>query len=57
MLLTESDPQKLDRLASASAKLTDEGFALADRPKPAYRKSPPKQERRSYRVEPIGVAP
>jgi hypothetical protein len=34
MILTERDPQKLDRLASASMRLSDQEFALAGRPKP-----------------------
>lgn len=35
MLLDETDPAKLDRLAAASMRLSDQEFALANRPKPA----------------------
>ena len=41
MIQSETDPQKLDRLAAASMRLSDQEFALAGRPKPGPRKPLP----------------
>ena len=38
MLEAEDDPQRMDRLAAASMRLSDQEFALADRPKPGNRR-------------------
>lgn len=44
MLLTESDPQRLDRLAAASSRLAEQERVLAGRPAPgAYRPSAPRR--------------
>lgn len=51
MLLTEEDPQRLDRLAAASMRLSDQEFALANRPKPANAR--PTQSRPAARPEPL----
>jgi hypothetical protein len=56
MILAETDPQKLDRLASASMRLSDQEFALAGRPKPANRKVPPERTQRIW-PEPILYQP
>jgi hypothetical protein len=38
LMLTESDPQKLDRLASAQARLSEQERVLAGRPLPGLRR-------------------
>ena len=38
MMMKESDPQKLDRLAAAQARLSDQEFKLAGRPYPGNRR-------------------
>ena len=45
MLMHETDPAKLDRLAAASMRLSDQEFALANRPKPGQRRPGPEQPR------------
>ena len=51
MLMEEMDPQKLDRLASASSKLSTVERELAGRPSPgAYRPSTPRRR-------PVGMVP
>lgn len=45
MIENESDPQKIDRLASASMRLSDQEFALSGRPKPGPTKSLPPRRR------------
>ncbi len=58
MLECEEDPQKLDRLASALARLSEIERQLANRPLPGSLKpSQPRQQQRSATVEPIGPAP
>lgn len=44
MVLTETDPQKLDRLASAQAKLADQERILSGRPLPGSRRPKPERE-------------
>jgi hypothetical protein len=48
MIQQEKDPQKLDRLAAASARLSDQEFALAGRPKPGNRKPGPEARRSTW---------
>ena len=55
MLLTETDPQKLDRLACASMRLSDQEFALAGRAKPANAKVQPANRRPAQRPPPRPV--
>jgi hypothetical protein len=50
MMQSEKDPQKLDRLAAASMRLSDQEFALAGRPKPGNCKPAP--ARRTYYLPP-----
>ena len=57
MLLAEKDPQKLERLASASIKLSDQEFALAGRFKPGNLKPSVSQSTKRYvPAVPLGVA-
>lgn len=51
MIETETDPQKLDRLAAASMRLSDQEFALANRPKPGNRRPGPERVRRGAGLE------
>lgn len=54
MIEKERDPQKLDRLASAQARLSVQEFALAGRPMPGSRRpGREKPARKSYMVEPL----
>jgi hypothetical protein len=46
MIQEEKDPQKLDRLAAASMRLSDQEFALAGRPKPGNRRPPTRADPR-----------
>lgn len=49
LLMAEKDPAKLDRLAAASMRLSDQEFALANRPKPGQtRPAPDKPQRRGW---------
>ena len=41
MLEAEDDPQRMDRLAAASMRLSDQEFALSGRPKPGNRRPGP----------------
>ena len=43
MIATEDDPQRLDRLAAASMRLSDQEFALSNRPKPGNRRPGPER--------------
>ena len=58
MIEKERDPQKLDRLASAQARLSVQEFALAGRPMPGSRRPGRESTKRpnAGEVEPIGVA-
>ena len=59
MLMAETDPQRLDRLAAASMRLSDQEFALANRPKPAMAKVTPQTRQRHAQPlpEPVPVEP
>lgn len=51
MMLVESDPQKLDRLASAQARLSEQERILAGRPLPgSYRPMPERTSRKAGRT-------
>ena len=62
MMLTEDDPQRLDRLASAQMRLSEQERILAGRPLPGSRKpAPDRADRRQGRAiviydEPLPVA-
>ena len=43
MIEEEDDPQRLDRLAAASMRLSDQEFALSNRPKPGNRRPGPER--------------
>jgi hypothetical protein len=43
MIAKETDPASLDKLASASAKLSEQERLLADRPTPGSRRPPPEK--------------
>ena len=47
MIATEDDPQRLDRLAAASMRLSDQEFALSNRPKPGNRRPGPERGNKS----------
>ncbi len=56
MLMEESDPQKLDRLAAASMRLSEQERILAGRPMPgSLRPKPEREVRRHIPVEPLGL--
>jgi hypothetical protein len=57
MIATETDPQKLDRLAAATMRLSDQEFALAGRPKPGNRKPAPELRREQVRPSPVPMVP
>ena len=57
MLMLEQDPAKLDRLAAASMRLSDQEFALANRPKPGLLKPTVQNQRRPARPEPTPSKP
>ena len=57
MLLEERDPQKLDRLASASARLSEQERQLSNRPMPGSLKPSAKQPRVTPQAEPTPIAP
>ena len=51
MMLTEDDPQRLDRLASAQMRLSEQERILAGRPLPGSRKpAPDRADRRQGRA-------
>jgi len=58
MLMEESDPQKLDRLAAASMRLAEQERILAGRPLPGSRRPPKEPVRRPayHEMGPIGLA-
>lgn len=59
LLDSETDPQKIDRLASAIARLAEQERQLANRPLPGSRR-PPKERPLSapfLDVQPLGLAP
>lgn len=48
MLLREEDPQKIDRLASAQLRLSEQERILAGRPLPGSRKPAPERRQSAY---------
>lgn len=55
MLMAETDPQRLDRLAAASMRLSDQEFALANRPKPAQARVTPQGRTRRELPPPMPI--
>src|SRR5262249_13188999 len=53
MIQSETDPAKLDRLAAASMRLSDQECAVADRPKPCNRKPSPRRAAQVLPAEPL----
>ena len=53
MISTETDAQKLDRLASAQARLSVQEFALAGRPMPGSRRPGREKPKRPILLEPV----
>lgn len=58
MLESESDPQKIDRLASAIARLAEYERQLANRPLPGSRRPAPERVAKpQFRIEPLPDEP
>lgn len=54
---SDLDAQLIDRLAAASMRLSDQEFALANRPKPAQARVQPQAQRRPARPAPTPSKP
>lgn len=57
MMMTETDPQKLDRLASAQARLAEQERLLSGRPLPGSLKPSSRQQSKQPRIEPLPDEP